>query len=119
MINPVRASGVPPPHGMHVAPASSTLQPFIEGDSAPPMNYSPAIYQAYQGYEDLASPVRAAAKAAAPLLDIPWPHLPELFATKNAWAACEVIALAGLTHQRVPFAIESIEYRGEEARVSE
>ena len=83
------------------------------------MNYSPVIYEAYQAYADLTKPISSAAKATAPFLDIEWPWIPELVTTKNIRAACEIIALARLTHERIPFAIGSITVGEQTSMVTE
>lgn len=83
------------------------------------MNYSPILYQAYQTYSDITHPVRSAARASSPFLDIPWPWVPENVVVKNLQATCEVIALAGLTHERPHYGIDHITVGGRPVAVKE
>ena len=75
------------------------------------------LYLAYQAQSDIMVPVRAwasmamAAGGQAPLADNP--------VIRNLTAAYELIARAGLTHTRPPFAIESVNVGNREVEVRE
>lgn len=83
------------------------------------MNYSPVIYEAYQAYSDLTNPIRSVAKATVPFLDIEWPGFPGRVAKKKMRATCEIIALAGLTHEPVPWGIDSVTVGGQTSTITE
>ena len=71
---------------------------------------SPAMhYQAYQALADLTTPMRSVARYLAPWLHHSLFWFPESRTLRKAAAACEVAALAGLTHARPPFCIDSVE----------
>ena len=76
------------------------------------------LYQMYQAYSDLTDPIRAAARVYAPLLEPPWlnKHSTAARLMRGAW---DSVALAGLTHERPPFGIDSVTVRGAEAAVRE
>jgi poly(3-hydroxybutyrate) depolymerase len=73
------------------------------------------IYQAYQAQTDLAGPFRTVLHAVAPAL---WDLRGWLMARKFA-AACQVVALARLTHRRPMFGINSVTVAGREIAVHE
>ena len=73
------------------------------------------IYQAYQAHADLAGPFRTVVNAVAPVL---WDMRGWLVARKFS-AACQVAALARLTHLRPLFGIDSITMGGREVAVHE
>jgi poly-beta-hydroxyalkanoate depolymerase len=71
---------------------------------------SPALhYQAYQAVADLTTPMRSAARFLAPWLHHSLFWLPHSRALRKAAAACEVLALSGLTHHRPPFNIDTVD----------
>jgi poly(3-hydroxybutyrate) depolymerase len=78
------------------------------------------MYQAYQAQSDAMWPVRTWARMSVPVLKDPRlgalaPHAP----TRQTAAACEVLQLAEVTHQRPPWRIDSVMIKGEELPVSE
>ena len=74
---------------------------------------SPALhYQAYQALADLTSPMRTMARFFAPWLHHSLFWFPESRWLRKAAGACEVVALAGLTHDRPPFGIDSVMTEG-------
>lgn len=71
---------------------------------------APALhYQAYQAASDLTEPARMLARAVAPWLHQALFWLPDSQTLRHAVAACEVLAVSGLTHERPPFAIDSVD----------
>lgn len=78
------------------------------------------MYQMYQMYADFKSPVRAMAQALSPLLNHPavecWK--PSLLRQMLA-AACDITALAGLTHHRPPFKLDNVFVGAEEVAITE
>jgi poly(3-hydroxybutyrate) depolymerase len=71
---------------------------------------SPALhYQAYQAVADLTTPMRGAARFLAPWLHHSLFWLPHSRTLRKAAAACEVLALSGLTHHRPPFNINTVD----------
>lgn len=81
---------------------------------------NPLMYQMYQMYADISNPLRALARAASPLLNYPaaqW--LQPSLLRQMLGAACDVTALAGLTHHRPPFNIGSILVAGKDTDVVE
>lgn len=77
------------------------------------------IYQAYQAYADLMSPVRLLAQATSEIFFRPWPGLLSEVTTARLAAACEVVARTGLTHRRPDFAISSVRVGRREVAVTE
>lgn len=78
------------------------------------------LYQIYQAYSDIASPIRSAAQVYAPLFEPPWwPCAKNSMTMRMMRAACDVVALAGLTHERPPFGIDEVPVRGKSAGVRE
>ena len=75
------------------------------------------MYQAYQAQSDLMWPVRAMARIATPLLLDP--ALARLPAARRAAAACKVMELAQVTHQRPPWRIHSVVVAGQQVPVVE
>ena len=76
------------------------------------------IYQAYQTHVDMLSPLRATAKAMAPLLSgARW--CTGTWAARKAAAACEVIKLTELTHKRREFGINFVKVGEQETAVRE
>ena len=68
------------------------------------------LYQAYQAHSDFMVPVRTLATLAASAMGPQFTG--DVGVIRNLTAAYELIARAGLTHDRPPFDIERIEHRG-------
>ena len=82
--------------------------------------FSPALhYQAYQALADLTTPMRLIARHMAPWLHHSLFWFPESQSLRKAAAACEVVALAGLTHARPPFGIDQVETEAGTCTVTE
>jgi poly(3-hydroxybutyrate) depolymerase len=77
------------------------------------------LYQAYQAHTDIMAPVRAFANAALASAGRPVPLLSDHSAVRNLSAAYELIARAGLTHERPAFGIPSIMAGNREVEVTE
>ena len=77
------------------------------------------IYQAYQAHSSAMWPVRTLAGVAASALGRAGFGLTEAFSLRKFAAACEVIALAALTHRRPDFGIRSVDVEGETVEVIE
>ena len=70
----------------------------------------PALhYQAYQAFADLSQPARSVARQLAPWLQQGLFWFPESRTLRRAAAACEIVALSGLTHSRPPFGIVEVD----------
>ncbi|URF03384.1 MULTISPECIES: polyhydroxyalkanoate depolymerase [Cupriavidus] len=76
------------------------------------------LYQAYQTYADMMQPACSLADIAATLI-AGYPGADECEPLRSVRAACEVLALARLTHYRPPFAIHSVRVNGDEVSVVE
>ena len=76
------------------------------------------LYQAYQTYADMMQPACALADIVATLI-AGYPHADHSEPLRSVRAACEVLALARLTHYRPPFAIESVRVNGDTMPVIE
>jgi poly(3-hydroxybutyrate) depolymerase len=77
------------------------------------------LYQAYQAQADLMAPIRALAGRAAATLGERLNGAARPTVWSNITAAYELIARAGLTHARPPFAIDSVTVGNREVAVSE
>jgi len=75
------------------------------------------LYQAYQAHADLMVPVRALASLAAGRIGPPFTG--NLGIVRNITAACELIARTKITHQRPPFAIDTVIVGNREVAVRE
>ena len=64
------------------------------------------LYQTYQTYADMTAPARSFARSLLPLLNQPWRERSLLLSM--AAGACELTALAGLSHERPPYGIASV-----------
>lgn len=81
---------------------------------------SSPLYQIYQAFSDMTAPARAVARVYAPLFEPRWlPGSHDCMALRMLQATCNVVALAGLTHERPPFGIDKVTVRQREAFVSE
>ncbi len=68
----------------------------------------------------MTAPARAVARVYAPLFEPRWlPGSHDCMALRMLQATCNVVALAGLTHERPPFGIDKVTVRQREAFVSE
>lgn len=76
------------------------------------------LYQAYQTYADMMQQACSLADIAATLI-AGYPGADECEPLRSVRAACEVLALARLTHYRPPFAIHSVRVNGDEVPVVE
>lgn len=76
------------------------------------------LYQAYQTYADMMQPACSLADIAATLI-AGYPGADACEPLRSVRAACEVLALARLTHYRPPFAIHSVRVNGGEVPVVE
>lgn len=71
---------------------------------------TPALhYQGYQALDDLTAPARLAARAVTPWLHHALFWFPDSRLVRQALAACEVLALTGLSHARPPFSISAVD----------
>jgi poly-beta-hydroxyalkanoate depolymerase len=75
------------------------------------------LYQAYQAHSDFMVPVRTLASLAASVLGPQFTG--NAGAIRNLTAAYELIARAGLSHDRPPFGINSVMVGNEEVAVHE
>jgi len=81
---------------------------------------SSPLYQMYQAFSDVTNPIRAAARIYAPLFEPPWlPRAKDCMALRMMRAACDVVSLAGLTHERPSFEIDTVTVRHRVAYVTE
>jgi poly(3-hydroxybutyrate) depolymerase len=77
------------------------------------------MYQAYQSHSDLTLPMKEWARRIAPMLHGAGFGLRQWALMRGAAAACEVLALARVTHHRPPFRIDSVNAGGSEIAVTE
>jgi polyhydroxyalkanoate depolymerase len=77
------------------------------------------LYQAYQAHCDIMVPVRAFAGRAIGAIGPPFPGLPNHPMLRNVTAAYELIARAGLTHERSGFCIDKATVGNREVAVRE
>src|ERR1017187_9480611 len=77
------------------------------------------LYQTYQSQQDMMWLSRIAASAVVPVLsDVRW-GLNDYTPLRKLAAACEVFALADLTHRRPAFGIDTVAVDGREVAVRE
>jgi poly(3-hydroxybutyrate) depolymerase len=76
------------------------------------------IYQAYQAQADMLAPMRFLAHATEDVLTRGWPLGNNLF-TRSWAASCEMIARAGMSHDRRPFNIDSVDVAGVPVAITE
>ncbi|MGF6757614.1 polyhydroxyalkanoate depolymerase [Paraburkholderia sp. GAS42] len=79
---------------------------------------NPLSYPAYQAFANMMQPFRHGASLVNSTLKL-WPEMGETPHGRSLRATCELIALSGLTHQRPPFDIDSIEVDGKAVAVVE
>jgi polyhydroxyalkanoate depolymerase len=77
------------------------------------------LYQAYQAHSDIMVPVRAWAGKALQLVGGQWLGRADTTMLRNLSAAYELIARAGLTHDRPAFGINEVKVGNREVRVRE
>src|SRR6516162_5379699 len=77
------------------------------------------IYQNFQAYSDIVGPVRTIADIAANVLAQPLPGLSRNGLHRACAALCALLARAGLSHQRPPFGINTVEIDGRLTAVRE
>ncbi len=77
------------------------------------------LYQAYQAHSDVMVPVRTWAGKALELVGGQWLGHPDTAMLRNLSAAYELIARAGLTHDRPAFGINEVKVGNREVRVRE
>jgi poly(3-hydroxybutyrate) depolymerase len=77
------------------------------------------LYETYQAHSDAFAPVRLLASAVRGLLSQPWPLLAHHPVIRSAAAACEMVARAGMWHERPDFAIRGTCVEGRAMPVSE
>lgn len=76
------------------------------------------IYQAYQSFEDMMSPVRWFARIMHTAALNAWEGAPDNEAARKIAAAYELIAISGLSHKRPEFGIASVRVGGEDVPVT-
>ena len=72
------------------------------------------LYQTYQAHADLAWPLRTAAKLSLPLLSGNGLGTFTPASQRHMAAACQVLSLSEVTHQRPPWAIHEVTVKGED-----
>jgi polyhydroxyalkanoate depolymerase len=77
------------------------------------------LYQAYQAHTDVMVPVRAWAGRALAVLGGQWAGISDNIVLRNLTAAYELIARAGLTHDRPAFGINAVKVGNREVTVHE
>ena len=76
-------------------------------------------YEAYQAHADAFAPVRWMARAAQGILNQPWPVLAHHPLVRSAAASCEMVARAGMWHERPNFRVATVDLAGERVPVQE
>src|SRR5215469_763900 len=66
------------------------------------------LYEAYQAQRDAFAPIRILAQTVQGVLSQPWPIVAHHPMMRAAAAACEMVARAGMWHERPPFGIKSV-----------
>ena len=74
------------------------------------------LYETYQAHSDFFGPVRWMAGATKGLLNQPWPVIAHHPVVRSAAAACELVARAGMWHERPDFGIRGTVVDGERGR---
>ncbi len=77
------------------------------------------LYETYQAHIDAFGPVRWMANAVQGVLNQPWPVIAHHPVIRSAAAACEMVARAGMWHERPEFGIRSTVVEGREVAVNE
>jgi poly(3-hydroxybutyrate) depolymerase len=81
--------------------------------------HSLMLYQTYQAHADAMGPLRSLARNALPALNLAIAGPSKKAGVRELAAACEVFALAALTHRRPDFRIDSVETPRGPVRVDE
>ena len=68
------------------------------------------LYEAYQAHRDAFAPIRMLAQTVHGVLNQPWPVVAHHPMMRAAAAACEMVARAGMWHERPPFGIKSVAF---------
>jgi poly(3-hydroxybutyrate) depolymerase len=77
------------------------------------------LYEAYQAHSDVVAPMRWFAHAFQGMLNQPWPVLAHHPVIRGAAAACEMVARAGMWHERPDFGIRGTMVGNRAVAVSE
>ncbi|HZB91493.1 MAG TPA: polyhydroxyalkanoate depolymerase [Stellaceae bacterium] len=77
------------------------------------------LYETYQAHSDAFGPVRWMAQAMKGLLNQPWPMVAHHPVIRSAAAACEMVARAGMWHERPDFGIRGTCVDGRPVAVDE
>ncbi|HTC19168.1 MAG TPA: polyhydroxyalkanoate depolymerase [Stellaceae bacterium] len=77
------------------------------------------LYETYQAQSDALAPIRFLAQNLRGMLSQPWPIFAYHPLVRGAAAACEMVARAGMGHERPPFGIKSVAIAGKTVAVSE
>src|SRR5437763_7359176 len=77
------------------------------------------LYYAYEAHRGALAPLRLLAETARSLIDQPWPIIGNLPLMRGTAAALDLFSHAGLSHERAPFAIDSVTIDGAEIPISE
>src|SRR5438128_9786919 len=77
------------------------------------------LYYAYEAQRDAMAGVRFLAETARSLFDQPWPMVGDLPLMRGAAAAMTLLSRTGISHERQPFGITSVEIDGADIAVSE
>jgi len=77
------------------------------------------LYTAYQVHSDVLAPVRLMAEAARGWLQHPWPMVGGHPVVRGIAAACELVARAGMSHERPPFGLTETDVGGKTVPVRE
>jgi polyhydroxyalkanoate depolymerase len=77
------------------------------------------LYQAYQAQSDVMAPVRMLAASALKAIGQPLSDIAGTAHLRNLTAAYELIARAGLTHERPPFGIDQVKVGNRDVQVRE
>ncbi len=77
------------------------------------------LYQAYQAQSDVMAPVRMLAASALKAIGQPLSDANGVASLRNLTAAYELIARAGLTHERPPFGIDQVKVGNRDVQVRE
>jgi len=77
------------------------------------------FYEAYQAHADALVPIRWMARTASDVLGQNWPLIADHPMVRGAHAACEMVARAGMSHQRPDFRLPSVEIDGATVAIEE
>src|SRR5215469_17132921 len=77
------------------------------------------LYEAYLAHRDAFAPIRILAQTVQGVLTQPWPLVAHHPMMRAAAAACEMVARAGMWHERPSFGIKSVMIGSRELPVHE